>query len=230
MTAPDQPALMVRDVVRSFDHPAGSARVLDRIDMTVSAGEIVTVAGPSGSGKTALLSILCGFDRPDSGTVTIAGRPVDTRAISCAPSWRDCAVLPQTLGLADELTLAENVALPLLLNGQNGLNRRRDWRWQVDEMLAELGIAALADRYPHQVSFGQQQRAAVARAVIAGPAVLLADEPTAHLDVGGAEAVLSVLRHAAERGAGLVVATHDEQVHRIADRTLALTEGRLVSR
>ncbi|MDQ3404859.1 MAG: ATP-binding cassette domain-containing protein [Actinomycetota bacterium] len=209
-------ALTARGLTRSFDHADGPVHVLRGVDIDVRAGEIVTVSGRSGSGKSALFAVLCGFDRPDSGTVELAGRP-----LSGAPAWGQCAVLPQALGLAHELTLAENVALPLRLSGGKNVDER------VQELLGELGIGELTARYPAEVSFGQQQRAALARAVSATPKVLLADEPTAHLDHGSVPAVLSLLRRTARAGAAVLVATHHDQVHEIADRRLTLVEGRV---
>ncbi|GAA3058933.1 ABC transporter ATP-binding protein [Actinokineospora globicatena] len=212
-------ALVARGVTRGFDHPDGRVEVLRGVDLAVAAAEVVTVSGRSGSGKSALFAVLCGFDKPDAGTVEVCGAP-----LPAVPPWSDCGVLPQALGLAQELTLAENVALPLRLSG-----RRAEVADRVGELLAELGIAALADRYPQEVSYGQQQRAALARAVSARPAVLLADEPTAHLDHDSVAVVLGLLRRTAGEGTAVLVATHHDAVHRIADRELALAEGRIAA-
>jgi putative ABC transport system ATP-binding protein len=203
-------------VERTFVHPGGPVRVLRGVDLEVAAGELVTLSGPSGSGKSALLSVLAGFDRPDAGAVEMCGE-----VLTAPPSWKVCALLPQALGLAGELTLAENVALPVRL-GRTGGDLGR-----VGELLEELGIAELADRYPGEVSFGQQQRAALARAVVCSPAVLLADEPTAHLDRHSAPAAVRVLRRAADGGSAVLVATHHDEVHRAADRTIVLSGGKV---
>ncbi|MTD56475.1 ABC transporter ATP-binding protein [Amycolatopsis pithecellobii] len=200
---------------RRFHHPSGDVEILRGLDLSVDAGEIVTVAGRSGSGKSALLALLGGFDSPDSGRVLLAGEPVDG-----APPWHLCAVLPQALGLAGELTVAENVALPLRLRPGTDVVEER-----VTALLEELGIADLADRYPAEVSFGQRQRAALARAVSGRPKVLLTDEPTAHLDAASTPAVLRLLRRCAGEGAAVVIATHDDAVHAIADRRVRLTGG-----
>ncbi|MGW6445875.1 ABC transporter ATP-binding protein [Lentzea sp. NPDC055074] len=186
----------------------GGVSVLRGVDLAVAAGELVTLSGPSGSGKTALLSLLCGFDFPDSGSVSPG-----------LASWSACAVLPQSLGLASELTLEENVALPLRLAGREVAG--------VAELLAELGISRLGGRFPGQVSFGQQQRAALARAVVARPSALLADEPTAHLDSVSAEAAVGLLRRVADEGAAVLIATHHDAVHAVADRVLVLADGRV---
>lgn len=213
------PVVVARGLVRAFAQPQALVRVLDGIDLTVSAGEVVTISGPSGSGKSALLSVLCGFDSADAGSVHILGEPV-----TATVAWLRCAVLPQSLGLAGELTLAENVALPLLLTRDPDSHRR------AGALLKDLAIGELADRYPAQVSLGQRQRAALARALIAGPTALLADEPTAHLDRASVPATLGLLRRAADDGTAVLIVTHDEDVHRIADRTLTLHQGRLVLR
>lgn len=207
-------ALVANGIGRSFRQ----VEVLRGVDLAVAPGEFVTIGGPSGSGKSALLSILCGFDRPDVGTVLIRDVELDG-----APSWQRCAVLPQALGLAGELTLAENTALPLLLTGSPEAKSRSV------AVLTELGIGDLADRYPNEVSYGQQQRAALARAIVVEPEVLLVDEPTAHVDHASAEVVLTVLRRVADRGTAVLAATHDPRVHAVADRRLRLDKGRLVA-
>lgn len=209
-------ALLVKGIERTFRQASGPVRVLRGVDLEVAPGELVTLSGPSGSGKSALLAVLAGFDRADAGTVEMAGE-----VRTSPPSWKVCALLPQALGLAGELTLAENVALPIRLGRTGGSLDR------VAELLEELGIGGLADRYPAEVSFGQQQRAALARAVVGEPQVLLADEPTAHLDQRSAPTAVRVLRRAADAGAAVLVATHHDEVHRAADRTLVLSGGRI---
>lgn len=204
---------------RRFRHPSGDVEVLRGLELSVDAGELVTVSGRSGSGKSALLALLSGFDEPDAGRVLLAGVPIDG-----APPWHTCAVLPQALGLSAELTVAENVALPLRLRpGGEDIEQR------VRGLLTDLGVAQLADRYPGEVSFGQQQRVALARAVSGRPKVLLTDEPTAHLDSGSIPAVLELLRDCASQGAAVIVATHDDAVHAIADRRVRLVDGVLAA-
>lgn len=208
-------ALRATGIERTFQHAGGPVHVLRGVDLEVAAGELVTLSGPSGSGKSALLAVLAGFDQADAGTVELGGE-----VLTSPPPWQLCALLPQALGLAGELTLAENVALPVRL-GRVGSPAR------VAELLAELGIADLADRYPAEVSFGQQQRAALARAVVGSPRVLLADEPTAHLDLNSAPKAIRALRQAADAGAAVLIATHHDEVHRAADRTVVLDGGRV---
>ncbi|KAA9166366.1 ATP-binding cassette domain-containing protein [Amycolatopsis acidicola] len=211
------PALRALGLRRRFAHPSGDVEVLRGLELSVDAGELVTVSGRSGSGKSALLALLGGFDSPDAGRVLLGGEPVDG-----APPWHTCAVLPQALGLAPELTVGENVALPLRLRpdgDKDGIDMR------VSALLGDLGVGALVERYPGEVSFGQQQRVALARAVSGRPKVLLTDEPTAHLDAASKPAVLRLLRRCADEGAAVIVATHDDQVRAVADRRFRLTDG-----
>ncbi|HET8641584.1 MAG TPA: ATP-binding cassette domain-containing protein [Pseudonocardiaceae bacterium] len=208
--------LTATGVTRSF-RPAGSGAevaVLRGVDLELREGELATLAGPSGSGKSALLAILAGFDRPDSGTVT---------APSGRPPWSALAIVPQSLGLLEELTLEENAAAPLLFGGAPDALAR------AAGLLDALGIGALARRYPAEVSVGQQQRVALARALVVRPAVLLADEPTAHLDHKTIDLVIEVLLATVATGTACLLATHDDALTRRAHRRLELHHGKLVS-
>lgn len=210
------PALAATGLRRRFTHPGGDVDVLRGIDVTIRAGELVTIAGRSGSGKSTLLALLTGFDTADSGSVLVAGEPVTADV-----PWRHCALLPQALGLVQELTAGENVALPLRLTDAAATSVNGT----TADLLEALLITGLTDRYPPELSFGQQQRVALARALAPRPTVLIADEPTAHLDAGTTPAVLTMLRAHADDGGAVLVATHDDAVHSIADRRLDLAGG-----
>ncbi|WP_024874018.1 ABC transporter ATP-binding protein [Saccharomonospora piscinae] len=218
----EHPALHATGLRRRFAQAGQHTEVLSGAELTVEAGELVTITGRSGSGKTTLLALLSGFDAPDEGTVTFGGEPAD------AVPWWVCAVLPQALGLAAELTCAENVALPRRLRPATAGSTEPPESRGVAEVLAELGLADLADRYPAELSFGQQQRVALARAVVDRPSVLLVDEPTAHLDAAATGTVLALLRRQADEGTAVVAVTHDPAVREVADRRLRLDSGVLV--
>jgi putative ABC transport system ATP-binding protein len=200
-------------VVKSYRQGAETVTALRGVDLVVRPGELVALVGPSGSGKSTLLSLLAGFEPADTGSVTVAGR-----------SWAQLGVVPQALGLLDELDLGENVGLPLRLARGRGGNTGR-----VTELLAELGIAHLAGRRPQECSLGEQQRAAVARALVLAPELVVADEPSAHQDAANAGRVYALLRAAAAAGAAVVVATHDEAGLAAATRVVELADGRLVA-
>ncbi|MCU1483563.1 MAG: transporter ATP-binding protein [Actinomycetia bacterium] len=195
--------LQVRGVDKSFD-----GKVLDGVDVDVHEGEIVVLLGRSGSGKTTLLTIVTDFDRPDAGTVEHVH----------GTGWRELAVLPQSLGLLPELTVAENVAMPLRLD-------RADE--DVRPLLERLGLAHLAGRYPSETSLGEQQRTALARAVVVRPTLLVADEPVSHQNRAWAEAMMALVRERADDGTACLLATHDEVAIGAADRVLELHDGRL---
>ena len=207
--------VVVRDVIRIHRRAGEEVRALDGVSLDVQAGEVVALLGPSGSGKSSLLHLLCGWEQPDRGTVAWS----DAALIR---TWKGTAVVPQNLGLLDELSIRENVALPLRL----GPVSREDAR-DVDDLLESLGIVHLADRSVDEVSLGEQQRAAVARALVAKPRLLLADEPTAHLDHALVQEVFSHLRGASAAGTAVVVATHDPSGLEHADRIVRMRDGRI---
>jgi putative ABC transport system ATP-binding protein len=180
----------------------GDVPALRKVDLTLERGELVVVTGPSGSGKSTLLMIAGGWETSDGGEVT---RP--------AMSWRHIGFVPQSISLLEELTILENLAFARRPRGADGL----------DYLLDDLDLARFADRTPGEVSRGEQQRAAVARALAADAGLVLADEPTSHQDRRRAEMVLDALRAAADRGAAVLIASHDPAVHGYADRELDLS-------
>jgi putative ABC transport system ATP-binding protein len=205
---------------KTFHRGSESVHALDGVDLRVAAGELVALVGPSGSGKSTLLALLCGWETADSGTLAYAGALADRPPSTLG--WPELALVPQALGLVPDLSLADNVLLAARLRGELAAARER-----ADQLLADFGLAHLADRYPHQASLGEQQRVAVARALLLRPAVLLADEPTAHQDRGHADALLDALIAQAREGSAVLVATHDEIAWARADRVLSMRDGRL---
>jgi ABC-type lipoprotein export system ATPase subunit len=222
--------LRLEGLRKSFVTAAGTATVLDGVDLTVEPGEVVAIAGRSGSGKTVLLTVVAGWERPDAGTVVL--RPgngtEDPGSDGAGPRWRDLAVVPQSLGLLDELTVDENITLPRRLDA----GRRRDPAGpdDVPDLAARLGLDHLADRFPDQISRGEQQRVAIARAAALAPALLIADEPIAHQNEAWATAVMELVADLATRGTACLLATHNPLALDGADRVLDLADGRLHER
>jgi putative ABC transport system ATP-binding protein len=185
--------------------------VLNDLAATVQAGEVVIIRGRSGSGKTTLLNILAGWQEPDSGSVTWG--------VDHPESWDRVAVVPQSLGLLPELTLGENIGLP---------GRLADTASDVSGVAEKLEIPHLLDRPVGGASLGEQQRAAIGRALIRRPALLLADEPSSHQDLDRLHLVWRLIDQVAVDGTGVIAATHDPDAFQYADRILDLREGRLV--
>ncbi len=202
-----------------------NVRVLERTGLTVRRGERVAIQGESGVGKTTLLNVLGGLDRPDSGTIRHGGRPMPEDAAERA-RWRRAEVgfIFQFHGLLPEFTAAENVALSGLISGWP----RRRALTAAKDLLAELGLQARVDHYPDELSGGEQQRVAVARALLTGPSLVLADEPTGNLDPRTGDQVLDRLIEWQDRhDFALVVATHSARLARRCHRVLQLTGGQL---
>ncbi len=213
------------ELTRTYYVGGRPLHALDHVSLTVARGEIVAVMGPSGSGKSTLLYLLGGFDRPDGGTVRVAGVDWQTLHGSARARFlrRSCGFIAQGLALLPQATAAENVEVPLLLGDVKPSERRRC----VAEALERVGLAADAAKLTDQLSGGQQQRVAIARALVHAPAVVLADEPTGNLDSVTAQDVTRLLVSAAqERGVAVVLVTHDPAVACHAHRILALHSGR----
>lgn len=216
------PVLYGRGIVRSY----GKTMALGGVTIEVDAGEIVAVTGPSGCGKSTLLLCLSGILRPDAGEVGYRGERVDTWSEAARARLRrgEFGVLFQFGQLVAELPAAENIALPLLLAGA----RRREARTAAMSWLERLGIEHLADARPGEMSGGEQQRIALARALVTEPRVLFADEPTGALDTLAGEQVLGELvRVARGQRTTVLLVTHDARVAGYADRELALRDGLL---
>jgi putative ABC transport system ATP-binding protein len=225
-TEPAPPAVEARGLSRTYPAAGGPVRGLRDVSLAVARGEVVAVTGPSGSGKSTLLFLLAGLDRPDGGEVRVAGTGWATLRGSARASFRrrTCGFIAQGMALLPHATAAENVEVPLLLDGVAPEARGR----RVAAALEGVGLADAATKLPDQLSGGQQQRVAVARALVTRPAVVLADEPTANLDSAAAQAVTRLLLDAAgQRGAAVVLVTHDPEVARHAHRRIALRSGRV---
>jgi putative ABC transport system ATP-binding protein len=221
-------AALIRLDEVSKRYAAGGAAALDQVSLQVAEGEAVAVMGPSGSGKSTLLNLVAGLDKPTSGTVTVAGRRIDTLSETSLARYRRAQVgmIFQFFNLLDDLTVADNVLLPAQLTG---VSRRRA-RVRCRELLARLGIDRYASTYPARLSGGERQRVAIARALINQPAVLLADEPTGAVDTGTGEEIGRLLLDLNAAGQTLVLVTHSPDLAvRYARRTLRLLDGRIAA-
>jgi ABC-type lipoprotein export system ATPase subunit len=211
-------------LVKTYGEGRAARRVLDGVDLTVAAGEVVAILGRSGSGKSTLLHLLGGLDRPDAGTITVAGEPVTgaTEKELSSLRRRRIGFVFQFFHLLPELTGEANVLLAGRVRGALPEAAERG-RALVDR----LGLRAVADSLPSRLSGGEQQRFAIARALVNDPALVLADEPTGNLDVEAGAEVLRLLRAGAADGRAVVIVTHEAAAAAIADRVLTMRDGRL---
>lgn len=216
--------LEVASATKTFESAGQTLRVLNGVSLSVVAGELLAVTGPSGSGKSTLLGLMAGLDRPSSGRVLFKGGPLDELDEDRLADWRKTSVgfIFQNFRLVASLTASENVALPLEVAGVGA----REALERAESLLASLGLADRRSHFPHQLSGGEQQRTAIARAYVHGPELIFADEPTGSLDRETAAKVLDALLEAnAQRKAALVVVTHDEAVASRMSRRLSLDRG-----
>jgi putative ABC transport system ATP-binding protein len=214
------------DVTKVFGDGHVQVDALSHVSLQAVRGELVAVMGPSGSGKSTLLSVAGGLDQPTSGRVVVEGAVLTTMGASQLALLRRRRVgyVFQQLNLIDGLTAEENISLPLELDGMG----RRRARSAARDTLALVEMRELADRFPEELSGGEQQRVAIARAVVGDRALLLADEPTGALDSSTGEAVLRLLRAQCEQGACVILVTHDARLAAWADRVVFLRDGRIV--
>jgi ABC-type lipoprotein export system ATPase subunit len=213
-----------RGLVKTFGVGRAARRVLDGADLTVEAGEVVAILGRSGSGKSTLLHLLGGLDRPEAGTIEIDGETVTgagERELS-ALRRRRVGFVFQFFHLLPELSGEANVLLAGRVRGA-----QPDAAARGRQLIESLGLREVAGALPSTLSGGEQQRFAIARALVNDPAVLLADEPTGNLDVGAGAEVLRLLRAGAAGGRAVIMVTHERAAAEIADRVLTLHQGRL---
>jgi putative ABC transport system ATP-binding protein len=217
----------LRDVSRIYPHGSTPVAALNRVSLTIAPGEFVVVSGPSGSGKSTLLNIMGCLDRPTSGSVAIDGHDVSGLADKelTLIRRRRLGIIFQFFNLLPTLTALENFALPLLLEGRS----MKEVTPSAKDLLQRVGLAHRMSHHPDELSGGELQRVAVARALINRPVLVLADEPTGNLDTDNTRAIMSLLREAGRAGGhALVVATHNPEVAAFADRQLRLRDGEVV--
>ena len=220
------PVIQLEGITKIFATDEVETHALSNVNVAIPRGEYVAIAGPSGCGKSTLLSILGLLDSPTHGSYALNSRPVATLKTSerARVRNREIGFIFQSFNLIGDLTVFENVELPLTYRGMRPAERRK----RVGEALERVGMAHRAKHVPSQLSGGQQQRVAVARAVAGEPVILLADEPTGNLDSKSGEAVMNLLHELHQNGATICMVTHDPRYARHAERTIHLFDGKIV--
>ena len=219
----------LRGVCKSFRKGDETITPLDDIDLDIEVGEFVSLMGPSGTGKSTLLNLVAGIDRPDSGTIFVAGTDLTKLSRSKLADWRaaNLGYIFQTHNLIPVLTAYENIELPTLLLKLTSSQRRQ----RVELALEAVGLSDRADHYPRQLSGGQEQRVGIARAIVAHPKVVVADEPTGSLDAETSDQVQHLLQRLnKELDITMLMVTHDADVASIASRKLILDRGKFIER
>ncbi len=217
----------LRGVVKRFESASTSYTALHRIDLTVEAGEFVAVVGKSGSGKSTLLNLIAGIDRPTSGEVRVAGKQVNAMSEDALARWRGeyLGIVFQFFQLLPTLPLLDNIMLPMELANKY---KPRERRTRAMRLLELVGLADQAHKLPSLVSGGQQQRAAIARALANYPPLLVADEPTGNLDSASAQAIYELFQKVVKEGKTLLMVTHDTELARAVPRRIEIKDGRIV--
>ncbi len=222
------PMIELRDVQKSYKSAAGDFLALKCIDLHINAGEFVSIIGKSGSGKSTLLNMITGIDRPTTGEVWVNGTAIHELGEDQLAGWRgsNMGIIFQFFQLLPALSLLQNVILPMDLAGKY---TRRERRARAEHLLEIVGLADHQHKLPSLVSGGQQQRAAMARALANDPPIVIADEPTGNLDSKTAETVFALFNDLAVQGKTIIIVTHDSSLARRTNRTALIADGEIVN-
>jgi putative ABC transport system ATP-binding protein len=220
------PIVKVEDVVKTFPIGDGEVTVLKGITFNVSSGEFVSIVGPSGNGKSTLLNMVTGIDRPTRGQVVVAGNTVNKMSEDALAHWRgeNLGIIFQFFQMLPGLSILNNVILPMDLAGKYKPKERRD---RAMHLLDIVGLADQANKLPALVSGGQQQRAAIARALANDPPLIVADEPTGNLDSTAARSIFDLFQQLVKEGKTLMMVTHDKELACEVPRKIEIMDGRI---
>lgn len=220
------PIVEIRDVVKSFPVGSSTVTILKGVSFHVKAGEFVSIVGPSGNGKSTLLNMITGIDRPTSGEIIVTGKPVHQMSEDQLAGWRgdNVGIIFQFFQMLPALNLLQNVILPMDLAGKFPARQRRE---RAMTLLEEVGLADQANKLPSQVSGGQQQRAAIARALANDPQLLIADEPTGNLDSHTSQDVFELFMNVVGGGKTMLMVTHDKELAARVPRVVEILDGRI---
>jgi putative ABC transport system ATP-binding protein len=216
----------VKDVIKNFKVGDGEVTILKGISFDVKPGEFVSVVGPSGNGKSTLLNMITGIDRPSAGQVVVTGREVHKMSENKLASWRGehVGIIFQFFQMLPALSLLQNVILPMDFANKYTPKERRE---RALELLETVGLADQAEKLPSMVSGGQQQRAAIARALANDPPLLVGDEPTGNLDTRTAADVFDLFSKLVEQGKTMIMVTHDKEMAKRVPRVVEITNGKI---
>lgn len=219
-------SIVVENISKTYGTGARAVPALRNVSLTVERGEYVAIVGPSGCGKSTLLNILAGIDNPDTGTVSVDGTTLNGLSQNALAAWRgkSVGIVFQFFQLMPTLTAVENVVLPMDLAG-----RGRNARQRAISLLERVGLAGYEESLPSELSGGEQQRIAVARALANAPAVILADEPTGNLDSKNGQAVTEILESLWEDGTTVIIVTHDQHLAERSPRVISMSDGMVVN-
>jgi putative ABC transport system ATP-binding protein len=222
-----QPLVHVKQVVKRFRVGDGEVEILKGVSLAVQPGELLAITGPSGNGKSTLLNMITGIDRPTSGEVIVGGRAIHTLSENQLAAWRgeQLGVVFQFFQLLPALNLLQNIVLPMDFVRKLPAKQRRE---RAMELLELVGLADQAHKLPSQVSGGQQQRAAIARALANDPPLIVADEPTGNLDSRMSDEVFRLFLHLVENGKTMIMVTHNPELAQQTHRIIEVLNGQIV--
>jgi putative ABC transport system ATP-binding protein len=224
---PNDSVVSVHSLCKAYQLGEAEVEVLKDLNLSVARGNFITICGPSGSGKTTLLNIISGIDRPTSGQVIVLGQDLTVQDEDFLAEFRcdNVGFVFQSYNLVSTLTVAENVAFPMEWSRKPEAEIEK----RVAELLETVGLQHRANHFPAQLSGGEQQRVAFARALANDPQLILADEPTGNLDTKNGQKITQILQMLKANGKTIIAATHDAQIIQLADQKLCLEDGRLAS-